>query len=365
MIALLGLNHKTAPVQVRERFAFNTQAACETLRDLIGQELAQEAILLSTCNRVELYIAGDQLSEIHCNRLLQFLAQARSIEFDSRLSESFYFYADKDALNHLFRVVSGLDSMALGETEILGQVKDAYDLALKKCFSGRHLNKAFQVAFRTAKFIRSQTDIQKGHISIANVAVELAGKIFSGLDNCHVLVIGAGDTSEKTAKAILSRGASRLSITNRTWERSQALAEKLGGMAVEFSRWPEASPNADIIISSTSAPGYVLTRPLIEEYMKGRSSHPLLLVDIAVPRDIDPAIDALENVYLYNIDDLQAIADESRLLREKQILLCQELIDKRVEEFLDAMRKDLEYRNNLQPLSNSEISPTSHTDYAK
>lgn len=365
MIALLGLNHKTAPVQVRERFAFDTQSACETIRELIGQELAQEAILLSTCNRVELYIAGDQLNQTQCNGLLEFLAQARSIDYDSRLSESFYFYTDKDALTHLFRVVSGLDSMALGETEILGQVKDAYDLALKKCYSGRHLNKAFQVAFRTAKFIRSQTDIQKGHISVANVAVELAGKIFSGLDDCHILVIGAGDTSEKTAKAILSRGASQLSITNRTWERSQALAEKLGGMAVEFSRWPEASPNADIIISSTSAPGYVLTRPLIEEYMKGRSSHPLLLVDIAVPRDIDPAIDALENVYLYNIDDLQAIADESRLLREKQILLCQELIDKRVDEFLDAMRKDLEYRNNLQPLSNSEISPTSHTDYAK
>ena len=365
MIALLGLNHKTAPVQVRERFAFDADAACQMLRALIAQNLAQEAILLSTCNRVELYIAGEELTHAPSSRLLQFLAQARSIDFNHQLAESFYFHTNEDALTHLFKVASGLDSMALGETEILGQVKDAYDLALKNRFSGRRLNKAFQVAFRTAKFIRSQTDIQKGHTSIASVAVELAGKIFSGLKNCHVLVIGAGDTSEKTAKAILSRGASRLSITNRTLERSQALAERLGGEAVEFSQWPQTAHNADIIISSTAAPGYVLTLPLIKEYMKSRSHHPLLLVDIAVPRDIDPAIDALENVYLYNIDDLQAIATESLRLREKQILLCRELIDKRVAEFLEAMKKDHEFRSTLLPLSGPDIHPSSHTDYAK
>lgn len=369
MIAHLGLNHKTAPVHVRERFAFNAEATVQTLHDLIQKGLAEEGILISTCNRVELYISGDKVTPGSMEPLLQFLSKARSIDYTEGLKESFYFQTEAETLKHLFEVVSGLDSMALGETEILGQVKNAYELALQGHFSGRYLNKVFQDAFRTAKYIRSQTDIQKGHISVANVAVELAGKIFSGLENCHVLVIGAGDTSEKTAKAILSRGASKLSIANRTLERSEALAEKLGGTAVEFQNWPQHVPSADIIISSTSAPGYVLTLPIIQAYMQGRKHHPLLLVDIAVPRDIDPEIDRLENVYLYNIDDLQAIATESLRLREQQILLCRELVDKRVQEFLETMRKDREYRSRIQPSLSTALpeqgSTPPHTDYAK
>ena len=353
MIAHLGLNHKTAPVHVRERFAFNAFDSIETLTALLRNGLAEEGILISTCNRVELYIAGDQVSRDSMRPLLQFLARSRSIEYTDDLEQCFYFNTDAETLHHLFRVVSGLDSMALGETEILGQVKNAYDLALKNRFSGRRLNKAFQEAFRTAKYIRSQTDIQRGHISVANVAVELAGKIFDDLDHCHVLVIGAGDTSEKTAKAILSRGAKQLSIANRTLERSQALAERLGGSAVEFENWTDRIPDADIIISSTSAPGYVITFPVIREYMRAREHHPLLLIDIAVPRDIDPDIDRLESVYLYNIDDLETIAGESRRQREQQVQHCQELIARRVSEFFDAMQKDREYRNKMR-LSSSE-----------
>lgn len=344
MIAHLGLNHKTAPVAVREKFAFNAQDCCLTLERLRQEGLAEEGVLLSTCNRVELYIAGATVSADSMQPLLQFLAEARSIPYTDELSKSFYYRTGAETVQHLFEVISGLDSMALGETEISGQVKNAYNLALKHQFTGRYLNKVFQDAFRTAKQIRSKTDIQRGHISVANVAVDLAEKIFEKF-LCHqVVVIGAGDTSEKMAKAILSREpTTQISIVNRTLEHSQALAAKLGGRAVEFATWTDQIRDADIILSSTSAPDYVLTLPQIQSYMQSRAHHPLLLIDIAVPRDIDPAIDALENVYLYNIDDLQEIANESRRLREKQIAVCRQMVEDRVHEFMEAMRKAKEY----------------------
>ena len=281
--------------------------------------------------------------------LLRFLSRERGIEYSLELKGCFYFHTQQETLKHLFEVVSGLDSMALGETEISGQVKNAYELALKGHFTGRLLNKVFQEAFRTAKQIRSETDIQKGHISVANVAVELAEKIFSDLNEHDVLVLGAGDTSEKTAKAILSRrGNSRLYIANRTLERALALAEKLGGRAVGFQSWLEELPSLGVIISSTAATEYILTQEQVQKYMQGRLSQPLLLIDIAVPRDIDPQADSLENVYLYNIDDLQAIASKSLRLREQQIHLCRELVQRRVREFTEAQERADEYRGKIR-----------------
>lgn len=339
MFAHIGLNHKSAPVHVRERFAFNKEENLKTLHALLQQGLSKEAVLISTCNRVELYVSGETSLE----KLLQFLSGSRNIPYTGDLQKSFYFGIQEETVRHLFKVVSGLDSMALGETEILGQVKNAYEMALENHFSGVALNKIFQDAFRVAKQIRTQTDIQKGHISVANVAVELASKIFSNLESLHVLVIGAGDTSEKTAKAMLSRGASRLSITNRTFERSQKLAEELGGKAIDFNTWTQDASDADIIVSGTSAPNYILTLPLIKNYMAHRINHPLLLIDIAVPRDIDPEIEVVENVYLYNIDDLQKITTESLQQRQQQIILCERIIEDKVSAFFKAWTQRNDY----------------------
>jgi glutamyl-tRNA reductase len=220
--------------------------------------------------------------------------------------------------------------MVLGETEILGQLKHAYDLALQKKFTGGRLNKAFQKAFNVAKQIRSETQIQKGSVSVANVAVELAEKIFSSLKQCHVLVVGAGDTGEKTAKALLRRGAGSVTVTNRTYATAEVLAKELGGKAIPFESWEGVFGCVNIVISSTSAPGYILTRQRLELLMKSRKNEPLLLIDIAVPRDIDPETQFLDNVYLYNIDDLQTIANDYLKQRKQEIAHCEEIIQEKV-----------------------------------
>jgi glutamyl-tRNA reductase len=216
--------------------------------------------------------------------------------------------------------------MVLGETEILGQLKKAYELALSHHCTGPVLNKAFQKAFNVAKQIRTDTNIQRGSISVSSVAVELAEKIFSSLAERNVMVIGAGDTSEKAARALLSRGAHSIIVSNRSHDRAVALAEELGGRAVHFEQWADEFTKVDIVISSTSAPHYVLDREKLDPLMRSRKNRPLLLIDIAVPRDIDPAVNFLQNVYLYNIDDLQAIANDYLKQRKEEIARCEAVI---------------------------------------
>jgi glutamyl-tRNA reductase len=216
--------------------------------------------------------------------------------------------------------------MVLGETEILGQLKKAYDLALQHGCTGGRLNKAFQRAFNVAKHIRTETNIQRGSISVGSVAVELAEKIFSQLADRDVLVIGAGDTSEKTARALLSRGARSIIVTNRSHDKAVALAEELGGRAILFDEWTKEFQNIDIVISSTSAPHYILDRAKLEPVMRLRRNRPLLLIDIAVPRDIEPEINFMENVFLYNIDDLQAIASDYLKQRQQEVARCEQII---------------------------------------
>jgi glutamyl-tRNA reductase len=228
-----------------------------------------------------------------------------------------------------------MDSMVLGETEILGQLKKAYDLALQHHHTGARLNKAFQRAFHVAKHIRTETNIQRGSVSVASVAVELAEKIFSSLSDRAVLVIGAGETSEKTARALLSRGARSIIVANRSHERAVALAGEFGGRAVQFDDWAGEFEKIDIAISSTSAPHHILDRAKLEPLLKARQQRPLLLIDIAVPRDIDPEVNYLENVYLYNIDDLQAIADGYLKQRKEEIARCEAIISEKAKVLLD------------------------------
>ena len=331
-ILVIGLSHRTSPVTVRERFAFAEAEIPETLQRMRDDGLAEEAVILSTCNRVEIYVATGAEPRRSAQAVRQFLLDCHAVR--EPLTHEIYSYSEPHSVEHLFKVACGLDSMVLGETEILGQLKKAYDLALQHQHTGRRLNKAFQKAFNVAKQIRTETQIQRGSVSVGSVAVELAEKIFNSLADRQVLVIGAGDTSEKTARALLSRGATSILVSNRSHDRAVALAAELGGRAVLFDDWAGEFRNIDIVVSSTSAPHFILDRVKLEPLMKLRRNRPLLLIDIAVPRDIDPEVNFLENVYLYNIDDLQAIADDYLKQRQEEITRCEAIIRARVEALL-------------------------------
>ena len=335
-VLVLGLSHHTAPVALRERFAFAEAQVPETLARLRERGLAEEAVILSTCNRVELYVATSQEPPRAFDELRRFLTDCR--DWRDPLADELYQLAEPHSVEHLFKVASGLDSMVLGETEILGQLKKAYDLALQHNHTGSRLNKTFQRAFNVAKQIRTETNIQRGSVSVASVAVELAEKIFTSLDDRQVMVIGAGDTSEKAARALLSRGAHSIIVSNRSYDRAEALAAELGGRAVHFEEWGQEFRKIDIVISSTSAPHYVLDRARLTPLMALRHNEPLLLIDIAVPRDIDPEVNFLENVYLYNVDDLQAIADNYLKQRKDELVKCEAIIQEKARALLGARR---------------------------
>ena len=323
-LLVIGLSHRTSRVEIRERFAFGEACIPRVLARLRESGLAEEAVILSTCNRVELYAAAGADDHETCAALRRFLAQDRNT--GDALTEEIYVLREPQSVEHLFNVACGLYSMVLGETEILWQLKKAYDLALQHRHTGGCLNKAFQKAFNVAKQVRTHTNIQRGSISIASVAVELAEKIFSSLSERTVMIIGAGDTGEKTAKALLSRGAPHILVSNRSLERAEALALALGGRALPADGWASEFAAVDIIISSTSAPNYVLDRAKLEPLMRLRAVRPLLLIDIAVPRDIEPEVNFLENVYLYNIDDLQTIANGYLKQRQDEITRCESII---------------------------------------
>ena len=321
---VVGLSHRSSPVVVRERFAFAEARIPGALQSLRASGVAEEAVILSTCNRVEIYAVSPLAPADAFRGLQQFLVSCH--DYREPLTDEVYGLSEPHSVQHLFKVACGLDSMVLGETEILGQLKRAYELALKAGHTGGRLNKAFQRAFHVAKHIRTETNIQRGSVSVGSVAVDLAEKIFSRLSDRTVLIIGAGDTSEKTARALQSRGARRILVTNRSPEKAAALAAELGGRAVPFEDWSAEFGSIDIVISSTAAPHYVLDRARLEPLMKLRRNEPLLLVDIAVPRDIEPEVNFLDNVYLYNIDDLQAIADQYLKQRQEEVARCEAII---------------------------------------
>lgn len=337
-IVIIGLSHHLSPVELREEYAFDAATIPEALKLLRESGMANEAVILSTCNRVEIYAATAVEPSQAFVDLQKFFLKGHASSTIS--SDKLYTFAEPHSLHHLFKVACGLDSMVLGETEILGQLKQAYALAQTNGHTGARLNKAFQRAFNVAKHIRTHTNIQRGSISVASAAVELAEKIFSSLNNCNVLVIGAGEMSEKTARALLSRGARGIVIAGRSLERAQILAKEFGGRAVQFDDWATEFENIDIAISSTSAPHHILDRAKLEPLMKARKQQPLLLIDIAVPRDIDPAVDLLENVYLYNIDDLQAIADNYLKQRKDEIARCEAIIAEKVTALLTPKTED-------------------------
>jgi len=323
-LVCLGLNHRTAPVEVRERFAVGTTKLGEAAREIAAIEGVAEGVVISTCNRTEFYLASEDGGET-LRRVEHQLAQSHGLGED--LGAHFYRQEKGAAARHLCRVVSGLDSMVLGETEIFGQVKQAYQAALEAGTTGGVLNKVFQKSFSVGKKIRTETGIQEGATSIGNVAVDLAEKIFGHLKNSEVMILGAGEMSRLTAQALVSRGARSIFVTNRSYERAVELANDMGGSAVRFDEWQKVLERVDVVISSTGAPHAIIHREDVEKARRARKFRPLFFIDIAVPRDIDPAVGEIEEVYLYDIDTLEQLAEEARTRRLRQIEECERIID--------------------------------------
>ena len=336
-LVVVGLSHKTAPVEIRERMAFAEADLAAAAGRIRSFGLASEAVVVSTCNRVELYAAAPAADPAELVQQLRgFLARDRGPSGD--VSGVVYAHQGSAALEHLFRVVSGLDSLVLGETEILGQIKRFYSIALASGHTGGILNRSFQKAFTIAKRIRTETQIQRGNTSVAAVAVELAERIFDDLERRQVLVIGAGDTGEKTARALRSRGARGILVSNRSFDRAAALAEELEGRAIGFQDWEREFAAVDIVVSATGSPHPILDRPRLERLLSGRGPRPLLLIDLAVPRDIDPAVTVLPEVFLANVDDLQSVADAATRQRREEVARCETLIREAAADFDGARR---------------------------
>jgi glutamyl-tRNA reductase len=337
----VGLSHHTANVETRERFA-GSAGAESTLR-AAG---CSEALVLATCNRVEVYGASEK--RVSTDEIADCLLQKGAVsDFGHREGLPFYRYEAEKCVQHLFRVASGLDSMVVGETEILGQTKKAYQSARASGAVGPCLHRLFQRAFRVAKQVRTHTEITRGSVSVGSVAVDLAQKIFGELGNCRVLVLGAGETSERTARALVSRGVSDLRVSNRSNDRGQELAQRVGGQAIKFDEWPQQCREIDILITSTSSEAPLLRPTNLRPMLADRIDRPLFIIDIAVPRDVDPAVNEMEAVYLYDIDALRSVAEQSLAVRRQQIASAEAIIAEHVTDFLDKISYELDRTSQI------------------
>ncbi len=331
-----GLTFEGAPLELREKAAFRDSQLPRALVEMKSALGLRETVLVSTCNRVE-YFGETAEPERAALAWPEFLRRFHAVAGDFE-AHSFQLRGGS-CVEHLFAVASGLKSMVVGETEILGQLKEAYDVARTEGQTGKWTNRLFQSSFAAAKSVRTRTAITRGSVSVGSVAVELAEKIFGDLRGCEVMVIGAGETSERTARALLSRGVKSLLVANRTFARADALARTLGGEALTWERWEERAANVDIMISSTTAPHYVLTRAKLERLLKHRARRPLFLIDLAVPRDFEPSVNLLDDVYLYDIDDLKSIADTHLRERQTEVSRSVEILKPHVDRYLEWARR--------------------------
>jgi glutamyl-tRNA reductase len=337
-IVLVGLNHKTAPVEVRERLAFTDEACADSLRSLVDGEVVREGLIVSTCNRVEiLAAAAGQKGAAAAERLSRFLGSVRSIPVES-FSGHLYTHADEAAVRHVFRVASSLDSLVVGEPQVLGQVRHAYSLAVEAGTAGRVLHKLIHQALHVAKRVRNETGIAASAVSISYTAVELGRKIFGSLKGATVLLVGAGEMAELAAQHLASAGATRVLVANRTYETAQRLALKFGGEAVEFDVLEEHLASADIVICSTGAQDYVVTYEMAERARQSRRNRPAFFIDISVPRNIDPAAAKLGNIFVFDVDDLEAVVASNIREREREAERAELIVESEVMQFQQALR---------------------------
>jgi glutamyl-tRNA reductase len=330
-LILIGMNHKTAPLDLRERLSISCEGDIHPLREIMKIPKMDGVIYLSTCNRVEVLAQTIQIRET-AEGLQDFILQHGNLSREE-LIRCIYVYENQEAVRHLFRVTSSLDSLVMGEPQILGQVKDAYRQAVDNGTTGIILNKIMHYAFRVAKRVRTETGLAANAVSVSFAAVELAKKIFGGLQGKTVLLVGAGEMSELAARHLINYGAAQILIANRTHVRAQQMAEEFHGRAVLLDEIEETLRDVDIVISSTGAPGYVITAGMVAAALHRRKNRLLFLIDIAVPRDIDPAAGAIENVFLYNVDNLQDIVDENVRGRMQEAQKAEIIINEEVSRF--------------------------------
>lgn len=349
MIVLTGLNHKTASVAVREKIFAGCQEKKDFLPALRSVGGVEEVLYLSTCNRVEI-IASVAEDGLALKELSNFLATSGGLT-QAEAAGCFYEYYGEEAVRHLFRVASSLDSMVMGEAQILGQVKEAYRNALEQYATGVVLNRLMHCSFRAAKRVRSETAIAINPVSVSHAAVELAKKIFGTLTGKKILLIGAGEMAELTGTQLIEKGAQSIIIANRSFAQAELLAEKFHGEAVPLDSLDKKLIEADIVISSTGSPNFIVTADMLRKIHHQRKNRLLFLIDIAVPRDIDPAASALENVYLYNIDNLQDIVDDNINARKKEAIKAEAIVDEEVARYVN-WQKELQSVPTIVSLRN-------------
>jgi glutamyl-tRNA reductase len=361
-ILLVGVNHKTAPVEVRERLAFNDEACAIGLRQLVDGEIVREGLIVSTCNRVEILgaTATDKL-EFGAGRIAQFLDTSGSLPAGF-LDAHLYSHTNEEAVRHLFRVASSLDSMVVGEPQVLGQVRHAYAVGVEAGTVGRVLNRLVHHTFRVAKRVRNETGIAANAVSISYMAVELGKKIFDSLKGCSVLLIGAGEMAELSARHLVNAGAARVTIANRTEEAARQLAAEFGAATVPLDRLDQVIHEPDVIICSTGAPDYVVTEAQTRKALARRRNRPTCFIDISVPRNIDPAVSNIPNVFLFDIDDLESVITSNIREREREAERAELIVQSEVMQFQQKLRlMDIgpsigAMRQNMQDVARAELA---------
>ena len=333
---VVGLSHRTAPVEVREHLAVAPDRLDQELRDIAASGRFDEALLISTCNRVELYATSANPIDA-AQRAKEALAGRLP---DTASDDALYHERGIDVVRHVFRVASSLDSLVVGEPQILGQVKEAFDAAKGAGMVGTLLGRCFTQAFATAKRVRNETGIAEGTVSVSSIACELAKKIFGNLEGRRTLLLGAGEMGESAARSLRQTGT-QLHVVNRSDERALALAESCGGRAVSFERLTMELADADVVIASTASPKFILTPELMKGVVRTRRHRPLFIIDIAVPRDVDPRVGSMDNVFVYDVDDLQQVAEENLSVRAREAALAEHIVEEEVESFL-SWRRSLE-----------------------
>ena len=358
-IIVVGLSHKSAPIEVREKLNFPESTLPDALRKLMAYEGIRESLIMSTCNRVEIY-ASVQDSAKGIDRIKQFISDYHGLSREA-LEQSLYVYPEALGVRHTFRVASSLDSMVVGEAQILGQLKDAFDIALKTKTTSTILNKLIKKAISVAKRVRTETRLAEGAVSISSAAVELAKKIFGDLAGKTVMLLGAGEMAELAAQHLLGNGVKNIMVANRTFERAEELAKEFKGDAIRFEHFPDSLVMVDILICATGAPNYVVRREMVSRALKERRHKPIFLIDISNPRNIDPDVDKVDNVYLYDIDDLQSKVDVNTEGRAKEAARAEELVTLEVETYLqweralDAVPTIVDLREKVEDVRKREL----------
>ena len=361
-VILVGLNYRTAPVEIREKIAFPEEDLHQYLKALKGLPSLTEGFILSTCNRVEIY-AATGVPEQGVEEIKGFLALQHDLSLPA-FEDTLYILHGEELVRHVFRVASSLDSMVVGEPQILGQIKEAYRAAHATKTTGTLLNKLLPKAFSVAKRVRTETSIGNRAVSVSFVAVALAKRIFAHLDGREVLIIGAGEMCELAAQHLIREGVSKILVSNRTWERAVGLAERFRGEAIPFSELAHALLRADIVISSTDAPDFVVSRDMVAGIIKRRKNHPLFFIDIAVPRDIDPQVNSIDNIYLYDIDDLQEVAAANIKDRQQEAVRAEAIVTDAVEQFcrwyqsLEVIPAIISLKEKMERIREKELGKT-------